>query len=321
MTKPEAEKLFSLSGGYEATDVKKAYKTMSSKHHPDKGGDVEMMKSINKAWDLLKGNSKGGTTEYNREEFREKYVQKAKDVADDISNKFDIDAFKTYFKSHIGQDFISEVIIIDGSEVGKWGTPSLAGIRVRFHTADNKIAFDFDAIAYLFGEKSTKGLSNVETISYSIGVTAFGYANRKKQKMSARDWKRENDHVLLSDPKKSFPVAKMKKIASGASGVMKKADFILAIKKELKASTWNTDSFLVPLKDGYILISRSVFMRTPVWQTMQIGTLRGKYAMDTTATIYKSFPENEETLDQFLSWTKMTMSQTEKTIKKMKDVI
>jgi hypothetical protein len=70
---------------------------------------------------------------------------------------------------------------------------------------------NFDALAYLFGRKEKGGLSNSETISYTIQVTAFGYANRKKQKMAQRDWDQKNDHILLSDPKKSFPLAKMKK--------------------------------------------------------------------------------------------------------------
>jgi curved DNA-binding protein CbpA len=324
MTTPEAEELFGLTGDYKEADVKKAYKVMSSKHHPDKGGDVEKMKDVNKAWDLLKGQAKSGTLNLKkqREDRAEKYRQKAKDVAADISNKFDLDAFKTYFKEQIGQDFISEVTVVDGTDLGqnsyKLATPSYAGIQVKFYTKDKKVAFDFDALAYLYGEKNTKGLSNSETISYTIQVVAYGYANRKKQKMSARDWKHQNDHILLSDPKKSFPLAKMKKIAAGSSGVMKKADFMLAVKKELDGERWNDDAYMIPLKDGHILIGRSVFMRVPHWSTSQIGVRAGKYSFKKEAIVYHSFPENEDTLELFLSWKKMTMKQVQKSIEKIK---
>ena len=34
-----------------ATEIKKAYKKLASKHHPDKGGDQEEFKKIQKAYD------------------------------------------------------------------------------------------------------------------------------------------------------------------------------------------------------------------------------------------------------------------------------
>ncbi len=321
LTKQESESLFSLSGGYAAADVKLAYKKMSMLHHPDKGGDVEMMKKVNAAWKTLKGNTKsGGTDTYNAEEQRAKWVAKAKFVAADISGKFDVQAFKDYFKLHLGQEFNATVKVIDGMRKGTspYGSPSHAGISARFETADGKMAFEFDALAYLFGRDSTAGLSNSETISYTIQVTAFGYANRKKQKMAQRDWDQKNDHILLSDPKKSFPLAKMKKIASGASGKMKRADFKLAIQKELKGEDWNTDSFLIPVKDGYLRIRRNVIMREPFWTLYDLGVRRGSYAFDSEYITMYSQKENEATLDLLLSFRKKTMKQVESIITKMK---
>ena len=34
-------------------EIKKAYRKLASKHHPDKGGDPEMMTRLNNARDLL----------------------------------------------------------------------------------------------------------------------------------------------------------------------------------------------------------------------------------------------------------------------------
>ena len=315
LTKQESESLFGLAGGYTPTEVKTAYKKMSMLHHPDKGGDLEMMKKVNAAWKALKGETKGGTDTYNAEEIKAKWKAKAKYIAADISGKFDVQAFKDYFKLHLGQDFNANVKVIDGANDY---SPSHAGIQVRFETADGKIAFEFDALAYLFGRKEKGGLSNSETISYTIQVTAFGYANRKKQKMAQRDWDQKNDHILLSDPKKSFPLAKMKKIASGASGKMKRADFKLAIQKELKGEDWNTDSYLIPVKDGYLRIFRTVMMRVPYWTLNDLGVRRGNYAFDSEFHQLHSVPESEETLDLLLSFSKKTMKQVDGIITKMK---
>lgn len=38
--------------------IKKAYRKLSQKHHPDKGGDEEMFKSISEAWSILKDKNK-----------------------------------------------------------------------------------------------------------------------------------------------------------------------------------------------------------------------------------------------------------------------
>jgi hypothetical protein len=136
--------------------------------------------------------------------------------------------------------------------------------------------------------------------------------------MAQRDWDQKNDHILLSDPKKSFPLAKMKKIASGASGKMKRADFKLAIQKELKGEDWNTDSFLIPVKDGYLRIRRNVIMREPFWTLYDLGVRRGSYAFDSEYITMYSQKENEATLDLLLSFRKKTMKQVESIITKMK---
>lgn len=64
MTKYEAEQLLGLSGSYMLKDIQKARAEMSKLHHPDQGGDQELMKKINIASSeltkLFKDN-RGGT--------------------------------------------------------------------------------------------------------------------------------------------------------------------------------------------------------------------------------------------------------------------
>ena len=229
ITKPEAVELLELPQDYGKSDVKKAFRLASNLHHPDKGGDVEMMKKVNQAYDLLKNTD--GTPEWNREESVKMWQAKAKFVGNDIANKFNVQNFLDYFEKQLGKKFEYTIKVFDGSDARKNESPAFAGIKVRFHTKDNKIAFDFDAMVYLFTMDGGKvSLSNSPTLSYSIGVTAFGYANRKKQKMAQRDWDNKNDHIILTKPEKTFSPAKMKKIndASG-NAKMKRADFLLAL--------------------------------------------------------------------------------------------
>ena len=44
-----------LSGRLTSAQVKVAYKKLAASHHPDQGGDIEIMQSVNKARDLLLG--------------------------------------------------------------------------------------------------------------------------------------------------------------------------------------------------------------------------------------------------------------------------
>lgn len=48
------------SGGFKTkAEASKHYKKMAMKHHPDRGGDQELMKKINKAWDEYKAHPDG----------------------------------------------------------------------------------------------------------------------------------------------------------------------------------------------------------------------------------------------------------------------
>lgn len=44
-----------LSGRLTSAQVKVAYKKLAASHHPDQGGDIEIMQSVNNARDLLLG--------------------------------------------------------------------------------------------------------------------------------------------------------------------------------------------------------------------------------------------------------------------------
>jgi DnaJ-class molecular chaperone len=46
----DAAKILNLSGDVTPETIKAAYRRASSKYHPDKGGSVEMMQTVNQAY-------------------------------------------------------------------------------------------------------------------------------------------------------------------------------------------------------------------------------------------------------------------------------
>ena len=55
LTKEQSAKILGISVNSTNKEAKKAYKKLSLKHHPDRGGDKENFNLIQKAYFLLKG--------------------------------------------------------------------------------------------------------------------------------------------------------------------------------------------------------------------------------------------------------------------------
>lgn len=300
MNRNEAEKILGLSGNYTEEEMLKRHKSLIQKNHPDRGGSLELSKQLNSARDALKGLSRtsGRSGSVNWDEIHAKYQQLAKDVSADLQRKYQPQNFVDYFEEFFGKKF-------NHTMVGEGETnPYYTGFKSKFTSEDNSIAFEFGVSVYLTDVAHPKNdsLSSNPDISYNLGVIAYGYANRKKQKMAQRDWDYKNNHTVLTDPAKSFSPAKMKKIkAQKSDGKMKRADFQLAIQNELGGMRWNDGQYIFDLQDGSsAIIRRTVLMRIPMWD-VSIGERTGKYGFKpTTNTRYKSLPETAETLDLFL---------------------
>ena len=212
MTFDQAREILDLTGGFTPEDVKLAYKKMSAKHHPDKGGDVEMMKKVNLAYDLLKSKSGGAiknTVDW--DEIDRIYKELDAKVRLDLASKFKPDVFVKYFSEFYKQAFSYE---IKWSE-GRSSSPSFTWFQAKFHNQDKSIAFDLTVSVYLTNlrQKNTS-LSVNPDISYPMNIETVGYANMKKQKMGKKDWDYKTNHSILYTPNKLFPEAKMTKIAA-----------------------------------------------------------------------------------------------------------
>ena len=60
MNKIEAQRILGLSGSYSEVDLKRAYRNMATRCHPDVGGNADLFNMVNTAYEYLKVHS-GGT--------------------------------------------------------------------------------------------------------------------------------------------------------------------------------------------------------------------------------------------------------------------
>merc|ERR1711972_37138 len=68
------------------SEIKKAYRKLAVKHHPDKGGDPEKFKEITRAYEVLSDSDK-----------REKYDRGGEDAVDGDSGGDPSDIFEAFF--------------------------------------------------------------------------------------------------------------------------------------------------------------------------------------------------------------------------------
>jgi len=323
MSKAEAQTVLGLSGAYTVDDVKIAYKKASIKHHPDKGGDVETMKKVNVAYDLLKNSTGSVSGNVDRDEIDKIYKDLQTQVIDDLKPKFKPKEFQDYFEKYFNQPF---QMTVDWSTLSK-RTVYYSGFKSKFFNADKTIVFDFSVSVYLSNLRKTgsSSLSTNPDLGYDMTIEASGYAGKKKQKMSKRDWGFKNDHSVLSTPEKLFPVAKMKKIVSelaadtGEHKSMTRAGFFKALTNEVGISEWNAsdNSYSIPLKDGIILIRRSVFMRVAAWSFLNIGNREG-YRLKTDYYTRLTLPEDTKTLEIMIKLKSMNKSEANDYLKTLK---
>ena len=79
--------------GSELEDIKKAYIKLVKIHHPDKGGDAEIMLELNEAWEILKkehknlnSNTLNNSKAYNQKEYKKESCNYSN--SEDIKNWF-----------------------------------------------------------------------------------------------------------------------------------------------------------------------------------------------------------------------------------------
>ena len=307
ITPKEALQILDISAddANDKTKVKKAYRRASSKHHPDKGGEHEMMLKVQAAYNLLnKGNYSSTGNNFDKsytnskeewERNRNEYRILGERIKNELRDTVDYQAFIDHFNKLSGLDFTYKIV----AEFPKPKQRHVyhAGVNIEFIADGGNTVFDMRISSNLTDIKYSSSLGT-EQIRYPLSITAYGYHNRKKQKLSQSDWKHTSDHVQLKDPTKIFPTAKLKKIFSGATSkrAFKKRDMFLALKNELGADHDGKEWARIPIGDGSddykLTLFRITFMRVGMWQGNGIYKKFGRVTM-----INGSLPESEETIE------------------------
>lgn len=277
--------------------IKKRYRELSSKHHPDHGGDLEMMKKINAAYDVLKKTkavSSIGGVDWEKIARENREIGAA--IKTQLLTKFDPELYIKYFERFTNEKFEFEMKRIFPDE--KMRSPDHAGFNCLFFTKGRDTAFELDVSANIIDIKRGENTLGSGDFDFKLFVIAYGFHNNKKQKLSQSNYKFTNDHSMFRDPSKIFPEAKMKKIFSGETSkrAFKKRDMLEFIKTKLKGDHQGNDFSKIPLgNDYYLLIYRHVIMRVAGWG---INGLYKKHNKINQLT-YASFIESEDTAKFF----------------------
>lgn len=293
-----------LGSSFTQEDIKNAYRKLAQSNHPDKGGNADTFKSIKASYDFLKNITISSVQKTDWDAIHKSHSEKSIQLRDTIKETFDVDAFVKHFES-----FSNQKINYTIKEFGGEKRSTDGGINVKFFNDDNTVVFTFRASGSTLGNH-TGALSSNDDISFNIFITAFGYANRKKQKMAQRDWNFDNNHKVLKDPKVSFSNAKLKKIfAQPETTAMKKADMELALKYELNAEFVN-DVVFIPLgDDDYLKVYRMVFNRTPAWSICNISHKTSYTYRAVNTMVSCCFAENSDFVDQLHNLVKLNNVQ------------
>ncbi len=301
---------------FDPDELKKKYRDLSKKHHPDHGGDTETMQKITVAYDILKKVKKQPTVadrEANRKQQETEYKKRASIVIPLIRKAFDANAYKTYFEK------MSNIPLIHTEDekviTGRYGSYDVIFTH-EFHTENRETVFHIKIDINLLNVDFTKTLGGGDgTVNFSFYVDHYLYHNKRQQKMKRRTWDFKNSTAQIVKPADLFPTATLKKVFAGKKQrKFSKRDFIEGIKKEMGGS-YDGDFARIPIKDEITLvIYRSTFMRTAVWGP---NGLYEKYKRVEQLS-YMSLPETEETLGVLV----VVVNKMKKasTVKKMADI-
>lgn len=278
--------------------INKTYRALALKNHPDKGGDLELMKKITVAKSVL-DNAVSRTTasgKFDWEAMRKEYTELAQKVNEILDATFNPNTFTSYFQSVYGEGFEWDELTRMPSKGDR--NPSYAGFLGEFSNKDRSIVFTFRVSAHLVDVKSgTKSLgSAMDSISFPLFVDAYGLYGNKKLKVSQRSWKHTNRHTVLFKPEESFPKSKLDKFKKDAAGKkFTKKDMITSLTSYFRKAEWDGEYVKIPVRDKVKLyLRRSVIMRLAAWTPVLFEGYRSM-----RGGAYTSFLETEETLEKF----------------------
>lgn len=282
---------FSKSDLGDEGKLKLAFRKAALSAHPDKGGSNEAMRDVNDAYELLKKTTSAASNRFDWEKSDKENLDLGLKILEQLKQKFNTTKFIDHFKQIYSDSFQVKISKErpSSSDRSAW----YAGLSAEFFNASRDIVFSIDFHCSIHDVKYDKSLgSGIGNISYPLGVSAYGFFNNKKLKITQRDYSSTRNHDVLINPELSFPKAKLEKFkTTSVSKVFKKADMILYLTKKL-GMTW--DGQQARIKDVpkplAIVFSRGTFMKVPYWSLNLYENSRGVPGMT-----YLTLPETIET--------------------------
>lgn len=275
MSVKDAMKEFGIDSLPSGEELKSLHKQLVLVNHPDRGGSLLRMQSINAAYDVLKkhtGGSKSTFVAPDWETIRKNKVERNKrqwPIMKDLFDKnFDKEAFLKYIQNFI----TNETLILDSKDVPPkneyaWESADVYRNTVTIHNKDNTVVFEL--IVWINYEEPRGGgltSSNFDEkeLLYHVDIHTEFYYNKRKAKLSSRNYQWNIGYKRLFDIEELLPAAKIKKaMSSTTKKLFRKADMLLGLERELNAKIESNGIFLYVFgKDEkfYIVLQRSTMM-------------------------------------------------------------
>ena len=320
----DAKIIFGITEIPNEDDLKVLYRDLSKKYHPDLGGDIEKMQDINNAYEVLKKNTGIKSSKIDWNEINKKWTERNKrefkNMERIFKTSFNIDKLLKYLQQFINEPLQYSIDYLKESQVREW-TSSFFNYKVTveiFNMERTTVFFLNYWLSYNFNDSGGLSYDNVnETdILYKVDVLANIYHNKRKEKLSKRDYRWNVGSKTITDYENIFPKVKLVKIFSGKSKKpFKKSDFLLGLERELNYNSDGNNYFIYILgKQTYFNLYRTVFMKTPMYT---VGALQGwkQRGKPIPNDYIVNIGENEEDLSKFI----LTVKEIRKQVSKLNE--
>jgi hypothetical protein len=297
LTIGDAKKIFGIEVIPDIDTLKKIYKSLSMKNHPDVGGSAETMKRINMAYDILKQSpgSSGETTFQGQRNtnkadwdkihkwWKEKNEKEYKAMKEIFESNFDIDKLLAHISVFYKGKLDYKITVMDWDKLS-----NKAKQNSMFSFVGRIIIFNEDKTTYFYLNYDIKydipkgGLSSPEVdendIIYRVVITTNILHNNRKHKIFASDSSYRNKKVKsISDYNIVYPPIKMNKIfVQGKKGKFTKKDIYVILNRQYSAYWYDAKMIHVPIMPGD---SNVIKMKTNLRLDRNVMLRQGVYYM------------------------------------------
>lgn len=295
MSRDQAMRVLGLHPGYTHDDLKSAHRRATLQHHPDRaGGSNDAQAQVNLAFEALDDTAsmaREKTYEVRREDrakAHELSVAMAKVAQAATVARFNTQAFEAHFQTVFGEPFAVDVTLDNPEKIGEYA--SSIGLAATFANATRSIVF------YLHISTNFKELIDIPRIGnpetgLTLSILTEILYNRRKVKLTQNNYHMREDAVVLSEPERLFPTAKLRaQTTKSVVNKFKKSDVLLTFQHELRATinSGSQDTWVyVPVGTYRIAMYRSTLMGMAAWMINGVYDKHSRKEMGPTVSFYE----------------------------------